>query len=84
MLRTTANDLPLVPQALSGSDELGGQMIEVATADTGQLHPLEVIPEPLSSLQSICPRRLVKVKHETLFMLLLRFTTLGQSDSLLE
>jgi hypothetical protein len=42
------------------------------------------VREPLSSLQPICPRRPVRLKHETPFVLLLRFTNLSQSNPPLE
>ena len=40
-----------MPQTLSGSDELGGQVLQVATADMAQLHPFEVIPDALIGVE---------------------------------
>src|SRR5712691_6678995 len=40
-----------MPQALSGSYELGGQVLQVATADIAQLHPFEVIPDALIGVE---------------------------------
>ena len=40
-----------MPQALSGSYEFGGQVLQVATADIAQLYPFEVIPEALVGVE---------------------------------
>ena len=45
------NDLTLVSQALSGSNEFGSEVVKSMTTDVAQFDALEILPDPLIRIE---------------------------------
>src|SRR5215469_17448765 len=62
-MRTSAEDIAFVAHTLAGTDQLPPQLPQIAAANVGQLHSLQIVPDAFSGIEIRCvARQLLQVE----------------------